>query len=73
VVVPPAHAVALISGILLSVVPVVLLSIGFLDRPWPAGPLWLLPATAVVVAAIAFLATERLGASEPEPARRSVW
>jgi hypothetical protein len=29
-----------------------------LHRPWPAGPFWLLPGTAVVVAAIAFLTIE---------------
>jgi putative ABC transport system permease protein len=32
--------------------------LGFLDRPWPAGPIWLLPATAGTVIAIAFLTIE---------------
>lgn len=49
---------ALITGPLLSVVPLALLSVGFLDRLWPAGPVWLLPAIAVVVAGIAFLTIE---------------
>ena len=51
-------AVALGTGLLLSVVPLGLLSVGFLDRPWPAGPAWLLPAVAVVVAGITFLTIE---------------
>ncbi|MFE6482586.1 FtsX-like permease family protein [Streptomyces sp. NPDC057757] len=51
-------AVALVTGPLLSVVPLALLSLGFLHRPWPAGPLWLLPAIAAVVATIAFLTVE---------------
>jgi putative ABC transport system permease protein len=51
-------AVALGSGLLLSVVPLVLLSVGFLHRPWPAGPVWLAPAVAIVVAGIAYLTTE---------------
>ncbi|MEV6227411.1 ABC transporter permease [Saccharopolyspora shandongensis] len=50
--------VSLATGLLLSAVPVVLLSIGFLHRPWPAGPAWLTPLIAVVVATITFLATE---------------
>jgi putative ABC transport system permease protein len=50
--------VALSTGFLLSVVPLVLLSVGFLHRPWPAGPIWLPPAVALVVAAIAFLTME---------------
>ncbi|WP_055552035.1 ABC transporter permease [Streptomyces sp. NBRC 110028] len=49
---------ALITGLALSVVPLVLLSAGFLHRPWPAGPAWLAPAVAVVVAGIAFLTIE---------------
>lgn len=50
--------IALGTGVLLSVVPLVFLGVGILHRPWPAGPLWLLPAVAVVVAAIAFLTIE---------------
>ncbi|MFC5744520.1 FtsX-like permease family protein [Actinomadura rugatobispora] len=50
--------VALGAGVLLSAVPLALLSAGFLHRPWPAGPPWLLPAVAAVVAAIAFATME---------------
>ena len=51
-------ALALGAGFLLSAVPLALLGIGFLDRPWPAGPVWLAPAVAIVVAGIAYLTTE---------------
>jgi putative ABC transport system permease protein len=51
-------AAALISGLLLSVLPLALLGQGFLGRPWPAGPVWLLPAVAVTVVAASFLAVE---------------
>jgi putative ABC transport system permease protein len=51
-------AVALGTGLLVSVLPLTFLSIGFLHRPWPAGPLWLLPTIAVVVTAITFLTVE---------------
>jgi putative ABC transport system permease protein len=51
-------AVALGTGLLLSVIPLAFLAIGFLHRPWPAGPLWLVPTVAVVVAGIAFLTME---------------
>jgi len=51
-------AIALGTGVLLSVIPLAFLAIGILHRPWPAGPLWLLPAVAVVVAGIAFLTIE---------------
>ncbi|MER7012073.1 FtsX-like permease family protein [Saccharopolyspora sp. NPDC000359] len=51
-------AVSLTAGLLLSTVPVVLLSTSFLGRPWPAGPAWLLPLIAVVVVVITFLSTE---------------
>ncbi|MGY1719264.1 FtsX-like permease family protein [Blastococcus sp. SYSU DS0552] len=46
-------AAAVLAGVLVSAVPLALLGLGFLDRPWPAGPWWLLPAAAVVVTAIA--------------------
>jgi len=49
---------ALATGLMLSVVPLVLLSAGFLHRSWPAGPPWLAPVVAVVVAGIAFLTVE---------------
>lgn len=48
-------AAALTTGLLLSAVPLALLGQGFLGRPWPEGPAWLLPAIAVTVAVTAFL------------------
>ena len=53
-----AGAVAIVTGVLLSAIPLALLGLGFLDRPWPAGPAWLLPAVALIVGGIAFLAIE---------------
>ena len=49
---------ALGAGLALSTVPLILLGLGFLGRPWAAGPLWLLPATVVVIVAIAFITIE---------------
>ncbi|QXE35647.1 FtsX-like permease family protein [Streptomyces sp. GMY02] len=49
---------ALTTGLLLSAVPLALLGQGFLDRPWPSGPTWLLPATALTVVAMSFLTIE---------------
>ncbi|WNZ07856.1 FtsX-like permease family protein [Streptomyces sp. 11x1] len=51
-------ATALTTALLLSAVPLALLGQGFLGRPWPAGPVWLLPALAVMVTATAFLTIE---------------
>ncbi|MEU9783566.1 FtsX-like permease family protein [Streptomyces phaeochromogenes] len=51
-------AAALTTGLLLSAVPLALLGIGFLDRPWPAGPVWLLPAVALTVICTAFITVE---------------
>ncbi|MET9462989.1 ABC transporter permease [Streptomyces canus] len=51
-------AAALAGGLLLSVLPLALLGQGFLDRPWPAGPVWLLPAAALTVMVTAFLTIE---------------
>jgi putative ABC transport system permease protein len=53
-----ASGVALVTGGLLSVVPLVMLGLGFLDRPLPAGPGWLAPGVAVLVVVIAFAAIE---------------
>ncbi|WP_335984055.1 FtsX-like permease family protein [Streptomyces sp. CA2R106] len=53
-----AAATALAAALLLSAVPLALLGQGFLDRPWPAGPAWLLPALALLVTATAFLTVE---------------
>ncbi|MEU8624534.1 FtsX-like permease family protein [Streptomyces sp. NPDC048669] len=49
---------SLTAGLVLSAVPLALLGVGFLDRPWPSGPVWLLPALAVTVVSVAFLSTE---------------
>ena len=49
---------ALVSGLLLSALPLALLGVGFLDRPWPAGPVWLLPAAAVTVIVTAYVTIE---------------
>ncbi|GAB3981114.1 FtsX-like permease family protein [Actinoallomurus acanthiterrae] len=46
------------AGIALSAIPLALLGTGFLGHPWAAGPVWLLPAIAGLVAAIAWLASE---------------
>ncbi|MER6442353.1 FtsX-like permease family protein [Streptomyces sp. NPDC001185] len=51
-------AMALVSGLLLSALPLALLGQGFLDRPWPAGPAWLLPAVAATIVTTAFLTIE---------------
>ncbi|WP_020119222.1 FtsX-like permease family protein [Streptomyces canus] len=51
-------AAALAGGLLLSALPLALLGQGFLGRPWPAGPVWLLPAAALTVMVTAFLTVE---------------
>ncbi|KAA0942818.1 FtsX-like permease family protein [Streptomyces apricus] len=51
-------AAALGTGVLLSAVPLALLGLGFLDRPWPDGPVWLLPAVALTVLCTAFATVE---------------
>ncbi|MFF4347363.1 FtsX-like permease family protein [Streptomyces sp. NPDC001530] len=51
-------ATALTTALLLSALPLALLGQGFLGRPWPAGPVWLLPALALTVTVTAFLTIE---------------
>lgn len=51
-------AAAVGAGVLLSALPLALLAIGFLGRPWPAGPVWLLPALAAMVAGLVWLSVE---------------
>ncbi|WP_369176468.1 FtsX-like permease family protein [Streptomyces mutabilis] len=51
-------AAALVSGLLLSALPLALLGQGFLGRPWPAGPAWLLPAVASTVVLTAYVTIE---------------
>ncbi|MFI6177504.1 FtsX-like permease family protein [Nonomuraea sp. NPDC051191] len=46
------------SGLVLAAVPLVLLSVGFLARPLPAGPLWLVPASILGAMTIVSLAME---------------
>ncbi|MFI6325001.1 FtsX-like permease family protein [Nonomuraea sp. NPDC050556] len=53
------------SGLVLAGVPLGLLSVGFLGRPWPAGPLWLVPASVVLVGLVVWLALDL-------PARRVI-
>ncbi len=49
---------ALVLGVLLSALPLALVGIGFLGRPWADGPLWLLPAVALAVAGVTAAAIE---------------
>jgi putative ABC transport system permease protein len=49
-------AIAVGAGLLISVLPMSLLGIGFMGRPWPQGPLWVIPAVAVVTTFIAYAA-----------------
>ncbi|MEU1053303.1 ABC transporter permease [Streptomyces sp. NPDC005876] len=49
---------ALAAGLALSALPLAFLGQGFLGRPWPAGPAWLVPLTAVTVAVTSFLTVE---------------
>ncbi|MFE6824983.1 FtsX-like permease family protein [Streptomyces sp. NPDC057690] len=51
-------ATALVTALLLSALPLALLGQGFLGRPWPAGPVWLLPGLALTVTVTAFLTIE---------------
>ncbi|WP_433825938.1 FtsX-like permease family protein [Actinoplanes sp. CA-015351] len=49
---------ALVGALAVCAVPLGLLGVAFLGRPWPAGPLWLLPVIAATVVGLAFLTTE---------------
>ncbi|MEU8573710.1 FtsX-like permease family protein [Streptomyces asoensis] len=51
-------ATALVTALLLSAPPLALLGQGFLGRPWPAGPAWLLPGLAALVTVTAFVTIE---------------
>lgn len=46
-------ALAVAAGVVLAVLPMSVLGLGVLARPWPQGPLWVLPAITAVVAAVA--------------------
>lgn len=45
-------ALAVAAGFVLSVLPMSLLGLGVLGRPWPQGPLWVIPAIGAVVALV---------------------
>ncbi|MFG3023118.1 FtsX-like permease family protein [Streptomyces sp. NPDC048254] len=49
---------ALAAGLALSAVPLALLGQAFLHRPWPAGPVWLLPAATVTVILTSYVTIE---------------
>lgn len=51
-------AAAVLAGTAVSVVPLAMLGVGFLGRPWAAGPWWFPVATVVVVVAVALPAVE---------------
>ncbi|MCE0535926.1 ABC transporter permease [Kineosporia rhizophila] len=51
-------ATAAVTGLLLAAIPMLLLGLGLLGRPYPAGPLWLVPLTVAVVVAIGFASIE---------------
>ncbi|GAB3265619.1 ABC transporter permease [Kineosporia babensis] len=51
-------AAATVTGLALAAVPMLLLGVGLLGRPYPAGPIWLVPVTVVVVAVIGFASIE---------------
>lgn len=57
---------AVVTGVLASAAPLAFAGMGLLGRPWPSGPLWSLPATALVVTVVACLC----GAPSPETDRR---
>lgn len=42
-------ATACLAAVAVSALPLAFLGIGFLGRPWPAGPVWLLPATTLFI------------------------
>ena len=50
-------ALAIMAGLAVSVVPLSLLGLGVAGRPWPQGPLWLVPAVSATVVLIAYAAT----------------
>ncbi|MFS0884832.1 FtsX-like permease family protein [Aeromicrobium sp. 179-A 4D2 NHS] len=46
-------ALAIGAGVVIAVLPMSVLGLGVLARPWPQGPLWVLPAITAVVALVA--------------------
>jgi putative ABC transport system permease protein len=49
---------ALVAGMALTLVPLALLGTAFLHHPWPSGPVWLVPATVLTIAAVAYLSLQ---------------
>lgn len=48
---------ALAGGVAVAVLPMTLLGIGAAGRPWPQGPLWVMPAVAGAVVLVAYVAS----------------
>ncbi|MGX6511467.1 FtsX-like permease family protein [Rhodococcus sp. SJ-2] len=46
---------AVVTGLVISLVPMTVVAIGFVGRPWPQGPLWPVLATVSVVCVVALL------------------
>ena len=53
-----AAAVSCGGALLVSAVPLLFLGIGFLHRPWPSAPIWLLPATVALVVGLIVTSVE---------------
>lgn len=53
-----AGAMSSIAGFAVAALPLAFLGIGFLGRPWPAGPIWLMPATALFIVVLTSASVE---------------
>jgi putative ABC transport system permease protein len=53
-----AAGVAIGAALAVTALPLAFLGIGFLGRPWPSGPVWLVPATALLVVGLVVTAVE---------------
>ncbi|MRJ78313.1 FtsX-like permease family protein [Aeromicrobium sp. SMF47] len=53
-----AAGVAVGAALAVSALPLVFLGIGFLGRPWPSAPIWLVPATAALVVGLIVVSVE---------------
>ena len=53
-----AAAVSCVGALLVTAVPLVFLGIGFLGRPWPSAPIWLVPATVALVVGLIVVSVE---------------
>ena len=45
------------TGLVISLVPMTMVSLGFVGRPWPQGPAWVIGLTVLVVCLVAYAAT----------------